>query len=130
MFNLGSGIDVVESPREVEANGLAKLKTATDDWVGLATSTRMPESLGLVPVYQASTARSIQRGFDQRSVQILRQLTRLAALEPNDVTVGVVVRLSRLRRGVTERDLRTLQLRNQIFQTVVADSRAPGHSGA
>lgn len=49
MFFLGGKIAVEESPREVEANGLAKLKTATHDWVRLATNTRLPNDLGLTP---------------------------------------------------------------------------------
>lgn len=49
IFPLGGKIAVEESPREVEANGLAKLKTATHEWVAAATTTRLPETLGLTP---------------------------------------------------------------------------------
>lgn len=49
LFHLGGPIAVEESPREVEANGLAKLKTATRQWIHTATAARMPEALGLAP---------------------------------------------------------------------------------
>ena len=48
-FPLGGKIAVEESPREVEANGLAKLKSATHEWVAAATTSRLPEALGLTP---------------------------------------------------------------------------------
>ena len=49
MFPLGGKISVDESPREVEANGLAKLKTATHQWVADATANRLPATLGMTP---------------------------------------------------------------------------------
>lgn len=48
LFNVGGKVAVEESVREVEANGLAKLKSATHDWVRTATVTRMPQTLGLM----------------------------------------------------------------------------------
>lgn len=48
-FTVGGKIAVEGSPREVEANGLAKLKTATHEWIHTATATVMPERLGLNP---------------------------------------------------------------------------------
>ncbi|HEX7062671.1 MAG TPA: hypothetical protein VF200_11915 [Woeseiaceae bacterium] len=47
VFLMGGKIAVEESPREVEANGLAKLKTATNEWIHTATATALPEALGL-----------------------------------------------------------------------------------
>ncbi|MGE0407947.1 MAG: hypothetical protein AB7P23_01645 [Amphiplicatus sp.] len=44
---LGGPISVEESPREVEANGLAKLKTATHDWVRKAATENVPDMLKL-----------------------------------------------------------------------------------
>lgn len=57
-FGLGGKIAVDKSPREVEANGLAKLKAASREWVDVATTSRLPDALGLlqsqVPVASAS----------------------------------------------------------------------------
>lgn len=57
-FGLGGKIAVEKSPREVEANGLAKLKAAAHQWVDVATTTRLPEAIGLhqsrVPVASAT----------------------------------------------------------------------------
>lgn len=57
-FALGGKIAVEKSPREVEANGLAKLKAAAHQWVDVATTTRLPNALGLlqskVPMASAS----------------------------------------------------------------------------
>lgn len=53
LFHVGGPIAVEESPREVEANGLAKLKAATDEWIRTATATRMPDALGLTAVAAA-----------------------------------------------------------------------------
>lgn len=47
MFPVGGAVAVEKSPREVEANNLAKLKTATHEWVDQATTTRLPDALGL-----------------------------------------------------------------------------------
>ena len=48
-FFLGGKIAVEKFPREVEANGLAKLKAATHEWVAVATTSRLPKALGLLP---------------------------------------------------------------------------------
>jgi len=48
-FGLGGKIAVEKSPREVEADGLAKLKAATHEWVDVAISGRLPKALGLPP---------------------------------------------------------------------------------
>jgi len=57
-FGLGGKIAVEKSPREVEANGLAKLKAAAHQWVDVATTTRLHDALGLnqtrVPVASAT----------------------------------------------------------------------------
>lgn len=48
-MNMGGPIEVEESPREVEKNGLAKLKSATHGWVRSVTSDYLPGALGLNP---------------------------------------------------------------------------------
>ena len=47
-FGLGGKIAVEKSPREVEANGLSKLKAASHQWIDVATTTRLPDALGLL----------------------------------------------------------------------------------
>lgn len=47
-LRMGGAIAVKDSAREVEANGLAKLKAASREWVKFATSKRIPTDLGLV----------------------------------------------------------------------------------
>ena len=46
-----SAVAVEESTREVETDGMAKLKVSTHDCVGSATASRMPDTLGLVSSY-------------------------------------------------------------------------------
>lgn len=53
LFHIGGPIAVEQSPREVEADGLAKLKSATHEWIHTATAARMPEALGLAQIGRA-----------------------------------------------------------------------------
>jgi hypothetical protein len=50
VFGVGSGsIDYEKSPREIEDNGLRKLKDATYEWLQTSTGKRLPEALSLTP---------------------------------------------------------------------------------